>query len=226
MRRILKNITQREGRNTRAWIRTGTLLCVLLACWALAAPAQRDAARDRWQRPAEVMDILGIGPGSAVADVGCGEGYFVEHLSRRVGPEGTVYAVDIDESALRQLRRRVERENLGNVRVIKGKEDDPLLPAGALDAVLIVNAYHEMREHDAVLQAIYQALKPGGRLAVIDAPDGESQSREEQFRRHAVSESLVRSDAERAGFHFHSRQRDFERPESRRRVWYFLVFEK
>ncbi len=193
---------------------------------AFAAGQQDGAARDAWQRPAEVMDALGIHEGSAVADVGCGDGYFVERISRRVGTSGLVYGVDVDDEALRDLRRRVEREKLSNVRVVRGKESDPLLPPESLDAVLIVNAYHEMREFAAMLRAIHASLRHGGRLAVIDAVADDDASRASQTSSHTIAESLVRKEAEEGGFRFRSKERGFERPESSRKHWYFLIFEK
>jgi predicted methyltransferase len=143
-----------------------------------------------------------------------------------VGRDGLVYGVDVDEDALRDLRRRVEREKLENVKVIRGKSDDPLLPANSLDAILIVNAYHEMREHEAMLRALHAALKSGGRLAVIDAPGDDDRSRESQTGSHTIGEFYVRKEAEAAGFRFRSKEKDFDRPENSRRHWYFLVFEK
>jgi predicted methyltransferase len=172
------------------------------------------------------MDALGITTGSAVADVGCGDGYFVEHLSHRVGASGAVYGVDVDEDALRDLRKRVEREKLANVKVIHGKTTDPDLPADSLDAVLIVNAYHERRGYDAMLRAVRTALKPGGRLAIIDAVAEDNSSRSAQTQAHTIAESLVRKEAEAAGLRFRSKEKGFERTESNRKHWYFLVFER
>jgi ubiquinone/menaquinone biosynthesis C-methylase UbiE len=172
------------------------------------------------------MDALGLRAGSAVADVGCGDGYFVFHLARRVGRDGRVYGVDVDEAALRRLRRRVEQEGFEQVRIVHGKPDDPLLPADALDAALIVNAYHEMRESDAMLRGIFAALRPGGRLAIIDAAGDEDADRAALMRRHQMSEKLARDAAARNGFRFLSQEPGFERTDSSRRRWFFLLFEK
>jgi predicted methyltransferase len=88
-----------------------SLLLWLVASLPLCLPAQDEGAkRDEWQRPQEVMDALGIGAGSAVADVGSGNGYFTFHLAERVGPAGRVYAVDIDEGALKKLREKAEKK--------------------------------------------------------------------------------------------------------------------
>ncbi len=192
---------------------------------AAVAAQDRDASRDAWQRPAEVMDALGITAGSRVADVGCGEGYFVLRLAERVGPAGVVYAVDIDDSALEVTRRKAERAGYSQVRIVRGETDDPKLPEGKLDAVLIVNAYHEMRQYDAMLRAIFRALKPGGRLGIIDG-EGEGDDRSTLMRRHRMAEKLVREDAERNGFLFREKRPGFDRPGRRGRHFFFLVFEK
>jgi predicted methyltransferase len=203
------------------------LLALLAAAWAssIAVFAQEDAKRDSWQRPEQVMDALGLVAGSRVADVGCGEGYFVVRLARRVGSEGRVYGVDVDEEALRKLRRRVRDEGLANVEVIEGKNDDPLLPAGSLDAILVVNAYHEMREYDAMLRSMHAALKPGGRLVIIDAEGRPENDRAAHRSAHTIAERMVREDAVRHGLRFLRAEPPFERPDGDR-DWFFLVFEK
>jgi len=207
----------------------GWLLAAAAVC-SPAIPAQTHDARDAWQEPERVMDALGVHPGSRVADIGCGEGYFTVRLARRVAPQGAVYAVDIDEDALGKLRRRVQQEELRNVEIIRGIKDDPLLPPGALDAVLIVNAYHEMTEYNAMLRHIRAVLKPGGLLAIIDAPGNEADSRAEHQRKHTISRKMVREDAERNGFLFRSEEPGFGIPgasiaEGSRGKWFFLIFE-
>ena len=103
--------------------------------------------------------------------------------------------------------------------------DDPKLPENSLDAALIVNAYHEMREYDAMLQGIYRALKPGGRLGIIDEDDRPGRQRSEYHSRHSIAEDVVREDAGRNGLRFLTKERGFERGD-RSEDWYFLVFER
>jgi predicted methyltransferase len=122
--------------------------------------------RDAWQRPELIMDELRIAEGSIVADLGAGGGWFTVKLARRVGPNGLVYAEDIQPQMIEAIQRRTQRERLKNVRTILGTPSDPRLPR-RLDAVLIVDAYHEM-EHPVVLLAnVEQALGPQGRLGVV-----------------------------------------------------------
>jgi len=193
------------------------------------APRTRQDAgskREAWQRPDEVFQALGIGPGSAVADVGCGDGYFVFRLARRVGGEGVVYAEDVNDEMLAKLRRQVNKEKFANVRFIHGSGSDPQLPAGALDVVVVVNAYHEFLEYDAMLKAIIGALKPGGRLGIVDAAGDESRTRSEHQSYHTITEKLVMEDAARNGLKLRSRERGFTRPDGSRHDFFFLIFER
>ena len=124
--------------------------------------------RDIWQRPDEIMDELGIAEASVVADVGAGSGWFTIRLARRVGPNGVVYAQDVQPEMLAAISRRVAAEGLLNVRPVLGTTTDPQLPPGTMDAVLLVDAYHEIVDRVTLLGHLARALKPGGRLGVID----------------------------------------------------------
>jgi ubiquinone/menaquinone biosynthesis C-methylase UbiE len=129
------------------------------------------ADRDQWQKPEEIMDALKIAEGSIVADLGAGGGWFTVQLARRVGQSGLVYAEDIQPLMIEAIKRRVQRENLTNVRTILGTPKDSQLPKG-LDAVLIVGAYHEMEDPVAVLRNAADSLKPQGRIGVVDFSAG------------------------------------------------------
>ena len=124
--------------------------------------------RDAWQRPDRIMDALGIGEGSVTADLGAGGGWFTVRLARRVGPNGKVYAEDIQPQMVEATRRRVQREALRNVETILGTPVDPKLPPGSIDALLIVDAYHEVEQPVTLLRNIAKALKPTGVIGVVD----------------------------------------------------------
>lgn len=123
--------------------------------------------RDAWQKPELIMDALGIGEGSVVADLGAGGGWFTVRLARRVGPNGLVFAQDVQRQMLEAIKRRVGREGLRNVEYVQGSFDDPRLPRGRLDAVLIVDAYHELANPIALLRNVSASLKPTGRICII-----------------------------------------------------------
>jgi ubiquinone/menaquinone biosynthesis C-methylase UbiE len=113
------------------------------------------------------MDALLIADESTVADLGAGGGWFTIRLANRVGPNGKVYAEDVQKEMIEAIRRRVERARLKNVVPILGTESDPRLP-GSVDAVLIVDSFHEMREPVVMLRNVAAALKPTGRLGIVE----------------------------------------------------------
>ena len=186
--------------------------------------SERDRSRDAWQRPAEVFDALAVKTGHRVADIGCGFGYFTFRLAARVGIEGRVYGVDIDPKAIEKVRQRKEREKLEQVEPVLGESNDPHLPAG-LDSVLIVDTYHEFRGWDLMMQAVFRALKPGGRLVIIDGEGPAGRPRTEYHRLHTIPADLVREEVIRNGFVFKDSRPGFYDAEYGKRM-YFLVFEK
>ena len=123
--------------------------------------------RGLWQKPDKIMDALNIADGSTVADVGAGAGWFTVRLARRVGPNGRVYAEDIQQPMLDAIGYRVSREGLTNVETVPGTAEDPGLPAG-LDAVLIVDVYAEVTDPISLLTYVAASLKPQGRLGIVD----------------------------------------------------------
>jgi len=128
--------------------------------------------RDVWQKPERIMDALGIADGSKVADVGAGGGWFTVRLARRVGPNGRVYAEDVQPQMREATQRRAARERLGNIDYILGTATDPTLPKATLDAVLIIDAYGELPNPLLFLQNVRASLKPGGRVGIVDYKRG------------------------------------------------------
>ena len=175
------------------------LLCASLAAQDRAADERR---REEWQKVDQIFAAMGVRAGATVADVGAGDGFFTSRLSRAVGPQGRVFAVDIDDKALERLRRRLEEEKIQNVTVIRGTTDDPKLPDRTLDAALIVNSYHEMTEHQTILSALRRALKPDGRLVIVE-PVSESRRgrpRADQVKDHEIDPEFVLQETRAAGF--------------------------
>jgi putative heme-binding domain-containing protein len=124
--------------------------------------------RDRKERPEALLDALEIRPGSAVADLGAGTGYFTWRLAQRVGKHGKVLAVDIQQQMLDRVAEDVKARGLGNVKLVLAGKNDPHLPEQALDLVFIAHAYHEFAEPEATMAAVRRSLKPGGRVVVIE----------------------------------------------------------
>jgi ubiquinone/menaquinone biosynthesis C-methylase UbiE len=190
-----------------------SVLSVALVLWSTFASAQSGSHsrlfppsdlglleapdRDLWQRPDQIMDALGIADASVVADIGAGSGWFTIRLARRVGPRGLVYAEDVQPEMINAITRRVQREGLTNVRAVRGQNSDPRLPPGSLDAILVVDAYHEVEDRVTMLRNLARALKPQGRIGVVDFKldgTGPGPSPEER-----VSPDVVVKDAAKAG---------------------------
>lgn len=182
-------------------------------------------ARDLWQRPGVLIETLGIGGGDRVADVGSGQGYFSFLLARRVGAEGKVYAVDIDDKSLERLELRAAELDLDQIETVIGADDDPRLPEGKLDTILVVDTYHEMRGYKAMITGMYGALAPGGQLAIVDIPGQLGKQREEYYDRHRIPVEMVIEEAAGAGFRLHSFDREFTGQPGGRR-FYLVIFTK
>ena len=132
------------------------------------AEATSEAQRDRANEAQSIMDLARVAPGMGVADIGAGEGYYTVHLSTRVGKKGRVLAEDIDPASLSDLGDRVARENLENVSIQHGAAADPHLPDASFDRIFMVHMYHEVSEPYAFLWHLRPALRPGGRVVVVD----------------------------------------------------------
>jgi ubiquinone/menaquinone biosynthesis C-methylase UbiE len=190
-----------------------------------ARRARMEDQREAWQRVDDIFKAMELRPGAVVADVGAGGGFFTARLSRAVGEAGRVYAVDVSARALGELRGRVSDEQLSNVVVVEGAADDPNLPAGTIDAALIVNAYHEMQDHHAMLTKVRAALKPDGRLVIVEpiAPSRRDNSRDSQVRNHEIGVEHVQNEAREAGFRVVSLQDPFTTRREGRDVEWLLV---
>ena len=158
------------------------LLLLAIACVSLAAavpdsnprqgvldPEDANEARlNQLQPPGHVMDTIGIAPGLVVAEIGAGRGRYAVQLAVRVGEQGKVYAEDIDKAALQYLESRCSRWGLRNVETIFGSVKDPKLPPATLDVLFIISSYHHFEDPVALLRNARRALKPRGRLAIVE----------------------------------------------------------
>jgi ubiquinone/menaquinone biosynthesis C-methylase UbiE len=127
-----------------------------------------DPARDEWQRPREVVEALGPRPGMIAADLGAGTGYFTRHLAKAVAPNGFVLAIDTEPGMVKHLGERAANERIGNIVPVLAAPDNPFLPPGRVDLVLIVDTYHHIDDRLNYFERLKGSLAPRGRVAIID----------------------------------------------------------
>ena len=173
--------------------------------------------RGQWQQPERIMDALRIADGSRVADIGAGGGWFTIRLGHRVGPNGRVYAEDIQPLMIAAIERRVEREGLTNIDTVLGTPSDPRLPGG-LDAVLVVDTYPQFDDPVGLLRNLRSSLAPNGLIGIVDfTPDGSAGPGPPPDER--VHADVVIRDGQAAGL-------TFQRVETFLRYQYMVVFAK
>jgi SAM-dependent methyltransferase len=158
------------------------------------------AARESEEDPERALDLIGLSSGMVVADVGAGSGYMTVRIARRVGPSGRVIATDVQPDLLTIIRDKARAQQLTNITTVQGTESDARLPDGTVDLALLVDAYHEFRNPQRMLQSIRRALKPGGRLVLVEY-------RKEDARipiapTHRMSVAEARAEVEPEGFTF------------------------
>ncbi len=171
--------------------------------------------RDDWQKPVEVVDALALQPGLDLADIGAGSGYFSVPLAKRVAPNGKLYAVDVQQDLLDHLAERSKSEALPNLVPVLGKFDDPALADASVDLIFICDVVHHIENRPAYYAKLAQALRPDGRLAIVDfykrdQPVGPSMEMK-------IAKSAMIAELEQAGFRL-SGQHDFLPYQ------YFLIF--
>jgi len=173
-----------------------------------------DPGREQRLQINHVMDLLHIKPGSTVADIGAGGGWFSVRAARRVSPNGRVIAEDINPKYIASIADRAKREHLANIEPLLGTPDDPKLAPASLDAALMLKVYHEIAHPQPVLVNLRAALKPGARFGIIDRNGNGAD--------HGLNEAVVRAEVENAGYRQVARF-DFTKADGQD---YFLIFEK
>jgi ubiquinone/menaquinone biosynthesis C-methylase UbiE len=156
--------------------------------------------RESEERPEAALDAIGIEKGSTVADVGCANGYMTARLARRVGLMGTVYGEDIQPQMLNLMMRNVRAQGLNNVKAVLGTDTDPKLPKESIDLIILVDVYHEFQHPQEMLRGMRDALKPNGRLVLLEyrAEDPGVMIRE----LHKMTVAQTRAEIEPEGFRF------------------------
>jgi ubiquinone/menaquinone biosynthesis C-methylase UbiE len=171
--------------------------------------------RQEWQQPIRIMDALNIADGSRVADIGAGGGWFTLRLARQVGPNGRVFAEDIQPLMIESIKRRITREGLKNVEPILGTAEDPMLP-GNLQAVLMCDVYPQLKNPVALLTKVRAALAPNGLVGIVDFKTDGAGGPGPPLGDRIEPDAIIR-DARAAGLELRSR-------ETFLKYQYFLVF--
>ena len=177
--------------------------------------------RDRIQRPDELVRVIGVKPGMTAADVGTGVGYMLPHLSAAVGPNGKVIGEDIFDDFLEKARATAEKAALNNVQFVKGTEKTANLPQGEVDVILALDSYHHFNYPKEMLASFHSALKPGGRLAIVEYYRREGAMAGQNALMHIrVDDAGVIKEVEAAGFRLIQEQEQI--PKSQ----YIALFER
>lgn len=134
----------------------------------ISSPCPDDPERDGRQKPDHVLQLVALSDGMTVVDLGSGSGYFLCRLSRAVGSRGRVIATEVEEWLVRELNRRVARERLSNVDVVRAPTDDVGISPGTADRILLVNVWHHIANRRRYAARVARALKPGGKIVVLD----------------------------------------------------------
>jgi arsenite methyltransferase len=179
-------------------------LLILASCAVIKQCAYEGIGRDQWQQPERVIQSLEIKPGARVVDLGSGGGYFTFRLAKAVGSSGKVYAVDIDRDMTDLVAKQAKKETAGNVEVILGKPDDPLLPEAGVDLIFTVDTYHHFENRVNYFAKLRKVLRPNGRIAIIDF---DRRAWFEGLWRHYTPSEFIKREMEAAGF---SLQREFD----------------
>ncbi len=185
--------------------------------------------RDTWMPLDTLFELADIQEGKYAADIGCHEGYLTIHLANRVGEKGKVFAVDVRDDRLDRLKKHLDSRNLKNVNVILGDYDNPKLPEETLDVVFIVDTYHEMTDYNTILNHVHKALKPGGKLVILEKLKSrvKNGTRKEQTNAHTLGTKYVKQELKAANFKIVKQLNDLGNWENDSdKVMWLLVAEK
>ena len=184
-------------RSAHAWFLLGAALVLAAGCGPLRRLGYDGVGRDSYQQPDRVVESLAIVPGSRVADVGAGGGYFTWRLAEAVGESGEVYAIDVDPDMTSHIEEESREKGHANVQPILAEFDDPLVPEGSVDLIFTCNTYHHFQDHEEYFRHAAKYLRPGGRLAVIEH---KKHGWLQRIFPHYTDPELIRSELEAAGY--------------------------
>lgn len=173
----------------------------------------QSSARDRWQKPEEVIKAMNLRPGQVVVDIGAGDGYFTRRFAAAVAPDGRAIGIDIDPSSIRSLMADAKRWGLSNYEARLVPVDDPMLAPQSVDVVFLCDTYHEIEGRVEYFSHVKKALRTGGKLVVVDFV------KDKDNPRHSIEKETVIEELRQAGYKL-AREFDFLLPRQ-----FFLEFE-
>ncbi|MFQ5450507.1 MAG: class I SAM-dependent methyltransferase [Nitrospinaceae bacterium] len=177
-------------RHSRILVAAILALTILTGCSGLKRAAYNGFNRDKWQQPDRVIQTLRIPPGAQIADLGAGGGYLTFRLAKATGPDGRVYAVDVDPAMTDFVQKSAREQGVQNVQTILAEPQDPKLPQRGIDLIFICNTYHHLKDRVAYLARLMKSLRPGGRIAILDFKQG----------RNSTPAKTIRAEMIQAGF--------------------------
>ncbi len=184
-------------RRISPWLLLSAALLLAAGCGTLRRCGYEGTGRDSYQQPERVVESLAILPGSRVADLGAGGGYFTWGLAEAVGETGEVYAIDVDPDMTSHIAEEGREKGFANVQPILAEFDDPLIPEGGVDLIFTCNTYHHLQNREEYFRRAAKYLRPGGRLAVIEH---KKHGWVQRIFPHYTDPELIRSELEAAGY--------------------------
>lgn len=182
--------------------------------------------RDEWMKVGDIFEMAGIEEGNFVADIGCHQGYLSIRLAKYIGETGKVYSVDVREDRLNKLNDIATERGIRNINTILGDYDDPKLQEHSVDVAFIIDAYHEMKDYREILQHVKKALRPGGRILVLEKLKQHliGKSRQEQTLGHTIAPKYVKNELEEAGFQVIAIEKElgFWEEDPDKRIWLMI----
>lgn len=172
--------------------------------------------RDEWQKVDEVIEAMDLKKGDAIADIGCGSGYFTRPFARAVGPHGVVYGCDIATNLLEYLQDEAKNENLMNIVTVYAAMDRPMLPPKSVDTIFFCNTNHHLQDRVNYYRGLHDLLREGGQIVVVDWKNIEQEVGPPPH--HTMSKQRVLTEMEEAGW-------QLVREETLLDYQYFLFFE-
>lgn len=193
----------RRWRRRRPSSAVVTLILILAGVATVTPAPAQDRGHDSDAEAERIAEALELSPGAVFADVGAGGGHWTVQLAERVGPDGHVFATEVEPIRLSEIRDRFEAEGLEGATIVLGYQDHAGLPPSCCDAVLLRLVYHHLREPGALNRSLFEALRPGGLLAILEnsngrgsTPPGVPQDR----KGHGIAREIVTDELTEAGF--------------------------